>query len=411
LVDLGALHKLVETQERQLVDFCQRLIRTRSLPGEEGDAARLIRQEMQALDYDDTWIDEVGNVIGVLRGSGGGRSVMLNTHLDHVDAGDPRGWPFPPYDAQVSDGQIWGRGACDIKGPTAAQVYGATLPRAAGAPLAGDVYVVGAVQEEVGGLGSLELADTTRTDCAVIGEASMNELRRGHRGRIELVVRIDGKACHASAPERGINPHYSLGTFLGALRHVAVVEDPVLGPETFAPSLIFTDQISSNVVPGEIRLHIDWRTVPAREPEEIRLELQRVLDGALVDSAAGEVEIKALHLTTHTGVTRDVPAAFPSFLLDEDDPLLTTARSALQAAYGHEVRVGQWTFATDGGHLFAAGVPCIGFGPGDERLAHTNRERVPISDLPKAALGNAVLATALTAPADQRSDIGTDGRT
>jgi acetylornithine deacetylase/succinyl-diaminopimelate desuccinylase-like protein len=132
----------------------------------------------------------------------------------------------PPYEARISDGFLWGRGAVDIKGPTAAQVYGAVLPRRAGVSLPGDVYVVGAVQEEVGGLGSIELARTTRTDSAVIGEASTNELRQGHRGRIELIVRVVGRACHASAPERRINPHYSLASLLPRLRELDVVEDP-----------------------------------------------------------------------------------------------------------------------------------------------------------------------------------------
>jgi succinyl-diaminopimelate desuccinylase len=396
-VDVGRLRELARAQDSRLVAFAQRLIQTRSLPGEEGDAARLVRSEMESLGYDETWIDEVGNVVGVIRGTGGGRSVMFNTHLDHVDVGDVSGWPFPPYEGKIADGVLWGRGAVDIKGPTAAQVYGLALLKQAGAALPGDVYVAGAVQEEVGGLGSLELARTTRTDRAVIGEASHNELRRGHRGRIELIARITGRACHASAPERGINPHYSLAGFLSALREVDSLEDPFLGPETFAPTLLFTDQTSANVVPGEVRLHIDWRTVPQRGPEDIRSEVARRLERALLDGAAGEVSIKELRLRAYTGVERELPAAFPSLAIEESDPMLALARSALEDVFGHPVPVGRWTFATDGGHLFAAGIPCIGFGPGDERLAHTNQEHVALADLSAAAIGNAVLAGALTA--------------
>ena len=396
-MDVGRFQELIRAQDSGLVGFAQRLIQTPSLPGQEGDAARLVRSEMQSLGYDDTWIDEVGNVVGVLRGTGGGRSVMFNTHLDHVDVGDISGWQFPPYEGRIADGVLHGRGAVDIKGPTAAQVYGIALLKQAGVALPGDVYVAGAVQEEIGGLGSLELAGTTRTDRAVIGEASTNELRRGHRGRIELIARITGQACHASAPERGINPHYSLAGFLTALREVAPLEDPFLGAETFAPTLLFTDQTSSNVIPGEVRLHIDWRTVPQRGPDDIRAEVARRLDGALLDGATGEVVVKELRLRAWTGVERELPAAFPSLAVDEGDPMLGAARAALEEAFGHPVPVGRWTFATDGGHLFAAGIPCIGFGPGDERLAHTNREHVAIADLHEAAIGNAVLAAALTA--------------
>src|SRR3954463_4810424 len=321
-MNVGTLQQLATAQEKALVAFAQRLIQTPSLPGQEGDAAQLVRSEMQSLEYDDTWIDEVGNVVGVIRGTGGGSSLMFNTHLDHVDVGDESGWQFPPYAGKIADGVLHGRGAVDIKGPTAAQVHGIALLKQAGVVLPGDVYVAGAVQEEVGGLGSLELARTTRTDQAVIGEASNNELRRGHRGRIELIVRITGRACHASAPERGINPHYSLGNLLRGLRGVETLEDHFLGSETFAPTLLFTDQTSSNVIPGEVRLHIDWRTVPQRGPEEIRTEVARRLDRALLDGAGGEVVIKELRMRAYTGVERELPAAFPSLAMQEEDPML-----------------------------------------------------------------------------------------
>src|SRR5215213_4515693 len=105
-MDVGRLRQLAAAQENALVDFAQRLIQTPSLPGEEGDAARLVRSEMQSLGYDDTWIDEVGNVVGVIRGTGGGSSLMFNTHLDHVDAGDVRGWRFPPYEGKIHEGVL-----------------------------------------------------------------------------------------------------------------------------------------------------------------------------------------------------------------------------------------------------------------------------------------------------------------
>src|SRR5690242_9677652 len=102
-----------------MVEFGQRLIRTPSLPGEERAIAELTAGEMKRLGYDDVWTDRVGNVIGVLRGSGSGPSVQFNSHLDHVDVGDPALWPYPPFDAVVSDGTLFGRGASDVKGAMA----------------------------------------------------------------------------------------------------------------------------------------------------------------------------------------------------------------------------------------------------------------------------------------------------
>src|SRR5439155_7868808 len=117
------LRELARRGEGAVMDFASRLIQTPSLPGEEGDVAALIRREMETLGIDDVGVDEAGNVIGLLRGSDGGRSVMFNTHMDHVSPGDPASWSVAPFSGLVRDGQIWGRGAADIKGPLACQVH------------------------------------------------------------------------------------------------------------------------------------------------------------------------------------------------------------------------------------------------------------------------------------------------
>ena len=180
---------------------------------------------------------------------------MFNTHLDHVDAGDPADWPHPPYGGEVHDGLLWGRGAIDIKGPLAAQVHGVAQLVALGEPPPGDVYVTGTVQEEVGGLGARYMADTLRPDLVLIGEPSRNEVRRGHRGRVELRVQVRGRMAHASMTDIGRNPLTVLGRFLAGLEDVDLAHDPDLGTCSIAPTLIGTDQTSGNVIPGPRRSH------------------------------------------------------------------------------------------------------------------------------------------------------------
>jgi hypothetical protein len=128
-----------------VLSFLRDLLSTPSLPGEEGEAARRVVAEMEALGYDEVRTDDAGNVLGVLRGAGRAPSVMLNTHLDHVDAGDPDAWPHPPFGGEIHDGRVWGRGAVDIKGPLAAQVH--SVGRLAdGERPDGDVWVTATVQ-------------------------------------------------------------------------------------------------------------------------------------------------------------------------------------------------------------------------------------------------------------------------
>lgn len=378
------------------VEFTQRLIRTPSLPGQEGDLARLVRDEMSSLGYRDVSIDELGNVLGRVPGAGAAPPVMFNTHLDHVDVGDHDRWPHPPFGAEIHDGTIWGRGAVDIKGPLAAQVHGvARLLH--GDPPPGDVWVTAVVQEEIGGVGARQLAHDLEVPIAVIGEPSSNTLRRGHRGRSELIVHLVGRSVHASVPHQGINPWYSLAPFLEAIDGLEMATHEELGTSTVAVTLVRTDQSSGNVVPGEIWLTCDWRHVPGETADDARAKLEAILQPGLRDGTRGEVEIPVYARTTWTGVRRDIRGNNPAYILPRDHPVVSGAQTVLRPILGAEPEVGTWRFATDGGHFSQAGIACIGIGPGDELLAHTVDERLEIAELGKALDINERLARELGA--------------
>ena len=384
-----------EAQQAPMVEFCCRLIQAPSMSGQEEEAARLVEAEMIRLDYDRVWIDDVGNVIGLIRGQGSGPRLQFNTHLDIVDPGDPSAWPFPPYAGVVHDGAIWGRGACDVKGPMAVQVHALGALKAAGLRPRGDVFVVAVVFEELGGLGTRHLVETLPCDYGVIGEATGNQLMRGHRGRTELIARFQGRSIHASMPSLGVNPHYSAARFLERLRELQMLEDPVLGPATVAPTLYRTDQASANVVPSRAELHLDWRQVPGEDPAGIIRRLQPLLEASLTDGCSGSLSVPEMSGTTWTGREGTWPLVFPPFALNADDPLVTAARSALETQFGRQVTVDHWRFATDGGHLVQAGTPCIGFAPGDQTLVHTAQEHISIAEMTEGMAGNIALALAL----------------
>ena len=389
------LMALAQEQAQPAVNFCRRLIQTPSMSGQEGDAARLVEAEMLRLGYDRVWIDDVGNVIGLIRGSGGGPRLQFNTHLDHVDPGDPQDWSYPPYAATIHAGAIWGRGACDLKGPMATQVHALAALKQAGISFRADVYVVAVVFEERAGLGSRFLAKTLPCDYAVIGEATGNRLMRGHRGRTEIIVEFTGRSVHASMPTLGVNPHFSAARFLTGMGDLPMVHDDFLGPATVAPTLYLSDQMSANVVPGRVELHLDWRHVPSEDPATILERLQPLLDDSLTGGCQGGLRLPQVQAVTWTGQEHTWPLISPGFTVAADDPLVTTAKSALEQLYGHDVPVGHWRFATDGGHLTQAGVSCIGFAPGDETLVHTVREHIVIDDMIEGMAGNMALALAL----------------
>jgi putative selenium metabolism hydrolase len=374
------------------VEFLQRLIRTRSMPGEEAEIAQLVKVEMEGLGYDEVGIDAAGNVIGLLRGSGSAPTVMFNTHLDHVDAGDPADWPHPPFGGEIHADHVWGRGTVDIKGPLAAQVYGVGRLAAAGERPPGDVYVTAVVQEEVGGLGARFLAEALRPDLILVGEPSRNEVRRGHRGRIELRVAVKGRMAHASMTEIGINPLTVIGSFLAALPGLPLPDDPELGQATIAPTLIRTDQASANVIPGEVVLTLDCRTVPGQNAHDLREELLPVLERAEIPGTRTEIVIPEFDRVSWSGLEKRYPADNPAYALPADHPAVRSATGVLAATLGAVPPVDVWRFATDGGHFAEAGLTVVGFGPGDDRLAHTVDEAIGLDELETGLRGNEALA-------------------
>lgn len=388
------VRSLADGARGRVVDFCRRLIQTPSPFGQEERVAGLVQEELRAFRYDDVQVDAAGNVIGRLAG-GGGRPIMLHAHMDIVDPGDLSRWSHDPYAGDVADGFLWGRGACDDKGSLAAQVYALGLLREAGLKPAGDVYLAAAVQEESGGVGTCYLVQTLKPALAVVGEPSANTLRRGHRGRFEFVITWQGRSAHASAPERGLNPYYSMSRFLLALRDMPMARDPVFGGSSVAPTLSSVDQTSSNVIPARISLHLDWRNAPSESLTDAQRRLEQLLRDTTDPGIQAQLVLRQRRLHTYTGLEQILNFVAPSFCLAEDDPDVLLARRLLEDGLQRQVPIGVWRFATDGGHLFAAGVRCIGFGPGDEAMAHVADERLDIEQLVEATAGYMALALGL----------------
>jgi putative selenium metabolism hydrolase len=393
LIPLERIQSIAQERHVATIAFAQQLVQMPSLSGQEQDIAAVIIREMENLGYDGVWTDGVGNVIGKIEG-GDGPTVLLNGHMDHVDPGPAEGWPYPPFSGEIVDNELWGRGSVDMKGPVACMIYAVGLFKSLELTPPGDILMTVPVMEEVGGLGTQYLATQLEADAAICGEPSHNTLRRGHRGRVELEVTFKGRSAHASVPHLGVNPHYQAAAVLSRLPELEMTEQEAVGISTVTPTLYTTDQISPNVIPGEVKLTLDWRNVPAELPEAIVSKVQGLLDSLPGDNQA-VADVSTTRLTTYTGIEEDFPAVFPSFLLAENDPVVQTAHTTLVDVLGRDDGVDIWRFATDGGHLMAAGIPTIGFGPGDETLAHTNQERINLAQMEEAVVAYTALILAL----------------
>ncbi|MBI4538960.1 MAG: M20/M25/M40 family metallo-hydrolase [Gemmatimonadetes bacterium] len=363
------------------IAFARDLIRIPSPPGGEGELAERVRREMEALSYDEVWVDGAGNVIGVLRGQGSAPPVMLSCHLDAVAAGEPGEWEHPPFAAEVSHGHLHGRGAMDIKGPLAIQTHAAAL-LAGRAP--GDVIVAHTVLEERGGWGMAHLLESGDVEAAavIIGEATAGDIAIGHRGRAELEIRIHGVAAHASAPERAHNPLDLVPAVLESVRELGgtLESDPVLGAATLVATGVEVSPESRNVIPDLAVVVLDWRTLPGISRQEHVRRVRAALDQRLASPPEGlrvEVRFARERLRSYTGLGEERTLYTPGFLMDADHPVVRAAVAAVAGPRPPAVR--PWTFATDGGYTCGVhGIPTVGFAPGEERFAHTNRERLEL---------------------------------
>ncbi len=365
--------------------FAADLVRIPGLPGDEGAVAERVREEMCALGLEEVRVDAVGNVVGVVRGRGEAPPVLLNCHLDVVAEGDHEEWEVPPFSGEIRDGWLHGRGAMDIKGPLAVQTYAAASMRGRAA---GDVIVAHTVLEEQGGLGMKVLLESKEFEPAwvVIGEATEGDVCTGHRGRAEVEIVLRGRAGHASEPERARNPLDLLGPALAAVRDVEAdqPEDPVLGRSTAVATTVDVRPESRNVIPDEVCVVVDWRVLPGDTPLGLTTRLRFALDRRIPDPGEGlswQVRVARVNQRTWTGFERRREMFSPGFLMDPEHPGVQAAARAVGRRDDPSVpaRVRPWRFATDGGWSCGVhGIPTIGFAPGQEAYAHTNRERIEV---------------------------------
>ncbi|HPI97559.1 MAG TPA: M20/M25/M40 family metallo-hydrolase, partial [Synergistales bacterium] len=138
-----------ENRKDELVGFCREMIRTPSLSGQEEKVAQLIAQKMENFGYDKVEFDEYGNVAGRIFLGEGGKTILLEGHMDHVEVSDPSKWTMDPFGAEIKNERIYGRATTDMKGNLSAMIYaGALVKQDLGKIINGEVVVAGSVHEE-----------------------------------------------------------------------------------------------------------------------------------------------------------------------------------------------------------------------------------------------------------------------
>lgn len=385
VVTLSEISKKVEEQRDEAVSFLQELIGAPSPSGEEAEAARVVADKMHAVGFDAINVDGLNDALGILKGTGGGRSILFNGHIDHVPVGDM----VDPYSGRLMGGAefgvegdvIYGRAASDMKGAVAAMVMAGAVLKDLGVELKGDFKVAAVALEEVGGAGTQEtIKDGFLGDVVVSGEATNMEIALGHRGGAGTNIVVKGRSCHASAPERGVNALYKTMDIIARIRSDLIPrlpDHPVFGRTTLAVTRISVKPDASNVVPEECTFHMDCRTHPDYPREVLKADLDEII-------ASMKEEDPELYASV-APPSRPSSRNFGGYYTDPaEHPVVLEAKEAITEALGSEPQIKTWRFSTDGRHYAWHGIPVIGFGPGEERFAHTHQDHVKVEDYLKA---------------------------
>jgi putative selenium metabolism hydrolase len=405
-----------------MIDFCQRLVRVRSLPCEEKEAADLVLAEMERLGYDEVFRDEWGNAVGIIRGDLPGPALLYNGHLDAVAVGDLGEWggydPFgaaldvsKAFDQELSREEdtevIHGRGTSDLKAGAAAAIHAGALllemRKRFGYKMKGTFILALVVMEEFGDMiGTIKLMEETfprrglKADACISLEPSSLKLALGSRGRMELKVTVFGVSAHGSVPWQGVNAVEKATRLIDRIREVVKAEeksDPDLGKSSICPTIISCTPGTTATVPDRCVIAYDRRLTPEETLESCVAQIQRVIDelAAKDPEFKASVEVNTVERVSYTGKADVLPTSKEAYKLDPKHPVAAACAAALTAV-GQPVKWRYWDFGTDLPVTHVRhGIPSIGYSGMQEYYAHRSTERVRVDYLEKSLAGYAAI--------------------
>ncbi len=365
-----------------LIEFAQSLVRIQSISGQEEQIIRYAAQKMSDLGYDEVTIDSMGNLLG--RIGSGGKAILFDSHVDTVEVTDESQWEVPPFSGAIVDGYLFGRGSVDMKSSAAACIYAGGLAKGSGWLSGKTVYVSCSVLEEDcdgENLKHLFHELQLKLDSVVICEPSQNQIALGHKGKAQVRIKTHGVSAHGAAPEKGINPIYAMAEIIQRVetRNAELMQgDAPRG--SLAMTRISSRAASLNAVPSECEVYLDRRIAPGESEAAIMREFDQLIQGK---DATWEVD--TVTRRSWTGKEIIYQPFHPAWKIDRDHPLTGACVAAYQDIFGHAPEEYVfWDFSTNAVTPVSLGIPTIGFGPGDYKLAHMRNERCMVDQIVEA---------------------------
>ena len=365
-----------------LIEFTRKLVQTKSYSGQEKDAIYLARDQMFALGFDEVLIDRMGNLLG--RIGNGPKTILFDLHIDTVTVNDESTWIAPPFAAEIIDRKLYGRGAVDMKSGIAASIFAAAEAKEQGWLQGKSVYLSCTVfEEDCDGesLKHLFAEQSLKPNFVVICEPSENRIATGHKGKAQIEVTTHGISAHGSAPEKGRNAIYEMAEIIQRverINHSLFRENEPHG--TLVLSRISSTSASLNAVPTECEIYLDRRMILGETREMVESEMDSIIDGKYASWSLG-----TLKRTSWTGMEIVYEPLHQAWEISKEHELTQACLRSYAACFPEkEIEFDYWDFSTNAVTPVSQGIPTIGFGSGEYKLAHMDNEHVDISQISDA---------------------------
>jgi putative selenium metabolism hydrolase len=358
--------------KEELIEFTQSLVRIKSLSGQEGEIIKFIEEKMIALGYDEVTIDSMGNLVG--RIGNGEKAILFDSHVDTVEVKDEEQWDIPPFSGEIVEGRLHGRGSVDMKSGAAASIYAGAIAKKMGFTPGKTIYVSCSVfEEDCDGenLKHLFKELNFKPNYMVICEPSNNTIALGHKGKAQISIKTHGVSAHGSAPEKGLNAIYEMAEIIQRVEKTNLELMKRDGPRgTLVMSRISSVSVSLNAVPSECEVYLDRRMVPGETEDAIKQEMDRI-----IEDKNATWEVGTLYRKSWTGMEIKYEPFHLAWKIELDHELSKACIAAYRENFGVEPTAYEfWDFSTNAVTPVSMGIPTIGFGPGEYKLAHMRNE-------------------------------------
>lgn len=399
------VNKFIDEHSSEAVEFLQKLIQEPSVQGNEKSAQEIVIKKLNELGlkvdvWDPSWkelsedpnfvasrdtYEGSPNVVGVLAGQGGGKSIILNGHIDVVPEGDRTKWNQDPFSGHIEDGKLYGRGTSDMKGGSVSLLFAVEAIVKSGIKLNGDVIFESVIEEESGGMGTLAtLLRDYKADAALVPEPTNMKLFIKQQGSMWFRITVEGLSAHAGTRYEGVS----------AIEQAWKLHQGILKLEAKRNASISDPLYSHIPLPIPINVgKIQGGSWPSSVPDLVTME-GRIGVGPNENLEVVRQELKdaVAELCQSDEWLKDHPAKVEFFgaqwvpnAVERDHPFSEMVQKNFEAIYNKPPIVQASPWGTDGGLLGTRNIPALVIGPGETKLAHYPNEYIEIKEMIEAA--------------------------